>query len=326
MASTWNVNRVVTEKRPCGIGALHFICLMAGARVIRVFSRGHSWFLMSRVTVVLREIFRRSNKAVFQVFGCRSIEISLADDYWVPSIMLGHENEREILAVLPQVLDEGSLFIDVGANVGWWSLYASTIIPDPARIVAIEPAASTYHDLTRNCELNQNPFTCRRAAVWNKGGESLSLRFSERSREGAHVQWDGGPRGRYFDQTEQVSSVCLDEIVEDSPRPASSLVLKLDVEGVEVQALRGLQRKLSEVDVIIYEDHGNDPGAGATSAIMRLGFEVYFGSRFGHMRLVRSIGDVQTIKRNARIGYNFFAVRPSSQIASVIRQMAASSM
>ncbi len=320
MTSTWNVDRVITEKRPRGIGALHFFCLMAGARIIRTFARGHSWFLMSRVTVVLRGIFFGPSKAVFRVFGCRSIEIALTDDYWVPSIMLGHENEREILTILPQILDEDSLFVDVGANVGWWSLYASTIIPDPARVVAIEPAASTFGDLMRNCQLNQNSFTCLRAAIWSEGGQRLSLRFSNRAREGAHVEWDGGPSNRNFDHTEQVPSVCLDDIIDDSSMPVSSLVVKLDVEGVEIQALRGAQRNLNEIDVIIYEDHGNDPEARVTSAVMELGFEIFFGDRSGQMRPINSIDEARAVKRNARIGYNFFAVRPRSRTAGEVHE------
>ena len=73
--------------------------------------------------------------------------------------------------MLSDVLSRDSLFIDAGANIGWWSLFASTVISDPARVfVGFSQAESTFIDLQETSNLNQAAFTCLRAAVWDKSG------------------------------------------------------------------------------------------------------------------------------------------------------------
>jgi FkbM family methyltransferase len=322
MASPWSADSVVTAEQPGGLGNLHFLSLKAGARVVSTVRRKRAWFWMSRVTVVLRGIFPGSAKATFRIFGSRLIEIALADDYWIPAVMLGHAYEPEILAVLSKVLGPDSFFIDAGANVGWWSLFASTIIAEPSRIVAIEPAASTFGDLLRNARLNNTPFTCERAAVWSEGGKRLPLRFSSQAREGAHLECDDSPTGQRAEQVELVPSVSIDEIIERTTSPFGSLVLKLDVEGAEVQALEGLRGQIDKIDLIIYEDHGKDPHATVTDAILGLGFEVFFSDSSGQMRPVVSAEDAQKLKPNVKIGYNFFAACPESRIAAILHGQA----
>jgi FkbM family methyltransferase len=262
--------------------------------------------------VLLRWLSPGSSRATFRVFGSRLITVALSDDYWIPSVALGHENEPEILAVLSGTLSQDSIFIDAGANIGWWSLFASTVIRDPARVVAIEPAMSTFADLQENADLNGSVFTCLRAAVWNKSGEELPLSFDQRAREGAHVAWGGTwcePRRK---QTQMVPSICIDDVVDQYAPCSTSLILKLDVEGAELHALEGLERHIDDFEMIVYEDHGKEPAARVTAEMLRLGFAVFTSDRLGNISPVESPAHAQSIKHDRKRGYNFFAVRSTS--------------
>jgi FkbM family methyltransferase len=303
---------VVVQVWPHGRARIHLFLLLAGARIIRAIDPRRAWFWTSRLTVLMRFLSPESSKATFRVFGSRLITIALSDDYWVPSVALGHENEPEILAVLSDVLSRDSLFIDAGANIGWWSLFASTVISDPARVIAIEPAESTFIDLQETSNLNHAAFTCVRAAVWDKSGEQLPLSFDRRAREGAHVAWRGTWCESRSEQTELVTSMCIDDVVDGLPRRSTSLILKLDVEGAELQALQGLRRHMPDFEMIIYEDHGKEPTARVTAEMFRLGFLVYTSDRLGNVAPVQSVDHARSIKQNRKCGYNFFAVRDSS--------------
>jgi FkbM family methyltransferase len=303
---------VVVQAWPNGRARIHLFLLLAGAQIIRAIDPGRAWFWTSRLTVVLRCLSPESSKATFRVFGSRLITIALSDDYWIPSVALGHENEPEILAVLSDRLSPNSLFIDAGANIGWWSLFASTVISDPARVIAIEPAESTFVDLQETSNLNHSAFTCLRAAVWNQSGEQLPLSFDRHAREGAHVAWRGTWCEPGSEHIELVPSICVDDVVDGLTQRPAALILKLDVEGAELQALRGLRKHVEDFEMIIYEDHGKEPTARVTAEMLRLGFVVFASDRLGNVSPVESPAHAQSIKRNPKRGYNFFAVRDSS--------------
>jgi FkbM family methyltransferase len=303
---------VAVQAWPRGRARIHLCFLLAGARIIRAIDPGRAWFWTSRFTVLLRGLSSGSARATFRVFGSRLITIALSDDYWIPSVALGHENEPEILAVLSGTLSQDSVFIDAGANIGWWSLFASTVIHDPAQVIAIEPAMSTFADLQENADMNDSAFTCLRAAVWNKSGEELPLSFDQRAREGAHVAWSGTWCEPGRKQTQLVPSICIDDVVDEYAPHSTSLILKLDVEGAELHALEGLGKHIDDFEMIIYEDHGKEPAARVTAEMLRLGFALFTSDRLGNISPVESLAHAQSIKNNRKRGYNFFAVRSST--------------
>lgn len=299
---------------PSGLARLHLSLLLAGALIIRgTLGPELARIWMARLTLLLRWLSAGPARVTFRVFGSRVVELSLSDDYWIPSVTLGLDYEPEVLAVLSGTLSPDALFIDAGANIGWWSLFASTIIQDPARVIAIEPARSSFADLQRDAQLNSFPFTCLKAAVWSQGGMELPLRFEQRARAGAHVERANALcEGLGVDSLELVSSVCIDEVVDQQAQGSGPLILKLDVEGAEIPALRGMREHLHEFDLIIYEDHGKDPECRVTAEMFRLGFDIYYGDRQGNMCRVYSLVEALAIKRDPRHGYNFFAVPQNS--------------
>lgn len=298
---------------PRGAGLRQLVLLLAGAGMARALDSEHAWYWTSRWTVIVRTVFRKPARAIFRLFGSCLIEISLGDDYWMPSIM--HEYEPEILAILSKALTPDSVFIDAGANIGWWSLFASTVVVDPSHVIAIEPAASTFRDLRRNASLNGGAYMCLRAAVWRSAGERLQLRSDSGSRESAHIEGGSPLWSRPAAHVETVLSVSLNEVIRSQTGTAAQVIVKLDVEGAELQALEGAGRSLKDVDLLIYEDHGKDPAAVVTGEMLRLGFEVFSADRRGRLQAIRSSTDAAKIKRSAKIGYNFFAVRPGSAVA-----------
>jgi FkbM family methyltransferase len=58
------------------------------------------------------------------------------------------------LACLERVLSPGSVFVDVGANIGIYTLVASRIVGDTGRVIAFEPSAQSFPILQRNIALN----------------------------------------------------------------------------------------------------------------------------------------------------------------------------
>ncbi len=240
---------------------------------------------------------------MFRVFGSRQIEIGLHDRYWIPYVLGFRDYEPEIAVCLAHVLDETSTFVDGGANIGWWSVCASTRIPDPSRIVAIEAAPPVYARLERNAELNNGAFTPRNAAVWSRSGESLTIHVHA-TKHGSSSVTRGYSRERGYEPYTVPSTTLEETIRQSGAGPEDLVVLKLDVEGAEIPALNGLGDR--RPSLLVYEDHGMERESATSAHVFSLGYRV-FAWDGGRIRELFDLEAVRAVKTNPTRGYNFFA-------------------
>jgi FkbM family methyltransferase len=144
---------------------------------------------------------------------------------------------------LAQVLRPGMTFIDVGANDGLYTLFASSRVGPTGKVIALEPSSREFSRLERNLRLNRaaNVTALRRAASDHEG--AAVLRLAEFGHEGLNTL---GQFAYSIEQeaTEEVRLATLDSIIE--PQNLERIdVLKMDVEGGELNALKGAQRILA---------------------------------------------------------------------------------
>jgi FkbM family methyltransferase len=161
------------------------------------------------------------------------------------------------MALLLHILRPGDTFIDVGANVGSYTLLASGVCG--ASSLAFEPDPHTAQCLRRNLELN--------------GLQSRAMVF-----ETALGDVDGEAEftiGR--DTTNQVVSLPAAETRRVSMRRLDSisgaeaaLLMKIDVEGFEEQVLAGAERTLSEASLLAVLSEGQEPSV--VERLVRHGF------------------------------------------------------
>ena len=140
-------------------------------------------------------------------------------------------HEYADMAFLLHFLRPGDLFLDVGANVGSYTLLAAST---GANCISFEPLPSTYQRLVRN--VGMNGFVAKVDAV-NAGVGAVSgeLRFTADLDTNNHVALD-----MYRGRTQTVPVVTLDEKV--GGRQVS--LVKVDVEGFESEVIRGARHLL----------------------------------------------------------------------------------
>ena len=154
------------------------------------------------------------------------------------------------MLVWRRALRPGDLFIDVGANVGIYAIWAGEL---GAEVVALEPAADTYALLMENVALNGYPIKTIQAAA---GATSGTARFTS-GRDTLNRQ---DPKGNV-----EAAMVTIDSIVED--RAVAGM--KIDVEGFEIDVLRGCERALSERRLRLIQLEWNATSKAAVGADRR---------------------------------------------------------
>ncbi|MEX5637760.1 FkbM family methyltransferase [Parafrankia sp. FMc2] len=145
-------------------------------------------------------------------------------------------------------LRPGDVFVDVGANVGSYTLLAGKV--PGVHVVAFEPASSTFSRLSENVVLNRlTNVTLHQCAVGQADTEALLTLDNDTMNQIVPV---GDESGR----TEKVRMVRLDTIIGDQSDVA---LVKIDVEGHEPEVLAGaeqLLRRCRPALIVEYNDHG----------------------------------------------------------------------
>lgn len=155
-------------------------------------------------------------------------------------VRAGGSYEPEILAVLQLFLRPGDAFVDVGANFGWHSVHAARIVGPEGKVFAFEPVPEIADVLERNCRRNGfSNVEIRRIALGAREAEVKLALNSENP---------GGGRVADFG-TLPVHMFALDHVIADA-RPA---LIKIDVEGHELEVLRGASRTLETEPVVVLE-------------------------------------------------------------------------
>jgi FkbM family methyltransferase len=158
-------------------------------------------------------------------------------------------DHREMLA-WKRVLRPGDLFVDVGANIGSYAIWAGEL---GAEVIALEPAEDTFALLTENVALNGYPVTAILAAA---GAVPGTARFTIGQDSVNHLTADGGA---------EVRMVTIDSVVQD--RVVAGM--KVDVEGFELDVLRGCETALSQQRIKLIQLEWNETSVTAAGTDRR---------------------------------------------------------
>lgn len=143
--------------------------------------------------------------------------------------------------------------IDVGANVGQFSVAASKIFPE-ALIHSFEPQPECVERLKQNTR-SLNNVTVYPLALGNVEGEAL-FQLNTHTHSSSFLPLAAAHRDAFPDAREiqkiPVKVTLLDGVLADTDLP-SPVMLKLDVQGYEPWVLEGASRTLERVDYVILE-------------------------------------------------------------------------
>ena len=157
-------------------------------------------------------------------------------------------HEFEDMAFTLHVLRSADLFADVGANIGSYTVLASAVAGSNS--IAIEPVPSTFVHLKNNISIN-NIEQLVRLVNGGVGSSSARLQFTKDQDTVNHVIVNGEDRENAIEvQVSTLDEICKDQI---------PLLVKMDVEGFELEALKGAKSLLSNdgLQALIIELNGS---------------------------------------------------------------------
>ena len=159
--------------------------------------------------------------------------------------------EREMLTAIQETMKPGDVFLDVGSNLGIFTIFGAKAVGPQGTVVACEPGTSAFNRLQKNAELNQlnNVKLLKLALTDTRSMKKLSLGDPGDFGEMAHLSEADGPTEDVRAVDYDSLAVDYDSLVEDEGLPVPRVV-KMDIEGHEYAALKGMARTLSNPECI----------------------------------------------------------------------------
>ena len=270
------------------------VALTLGSKVASNFShRGYNGCAnLLRKTLPERDIDIKLNSDATFAFP-------YGDGYWSKLLNRSFSYENELELLFQDSADVDYTLLDCGANYGYWSVLVSSRPYGSHKAIAIEPSSQNFAKLANNARINGDRFEVMKCAI---GATRGTARLSGTKHEAFSIAGDTA-------DGEEVPVIALDNLLDDGKvASGGKFLIKLDVEGVEIEAMKGGARLLMEDSVILCEEHGNDPQHTVSRYILEqtpLKLIVY-DPRSNRLETVTELSILDRIKVSTHVGYNVF--------------------
>jgi FkbM family methyltransferase len=194
-------------------------------------------------------------------------------DYWLGTY------EVELQQAVNDLLRPGMCIYDVGANIGYVTLLLARAAGESGQVVAFEALPANVARLEKNVALNNlgGRVTVVPAAVVDQAGPVHFLVHPSTSM-GKAVGSAGREKMEEYLKEIEVPGVALDGYVfeQDLPPHLAPQAIKMDIEGGEVLAIKGMERILLEIrPLLLVELHGHEAARAVWESLERHHYTVH---------------------------------------------------
>ena len=179
-----------------------------------------------------------------------NLDMQTEKDYWLGTYEIDLQTAIKKFCLL------GMTVYDIGANIGYISLIFAKQVGVQGSVLAFEPLPNNFQRLTENITLNElNSYVSAfQAAIVDVSGATSF--FVHKSGAMGKAQGSLGREEQYLSQIE-VKATALDDFIFSQGHPRPDLI-KMDIEGGEVLAIKGMHRTLNEIkQIMLVEIHSH---------------------------------------------------------------------
>lgn len=196
-----------------------------------------------------RQRTSRAVEVVATVEGFR-LHLDPTDHAIGHALALTGNYEPEVTATLRRVLARGATLVDVGANVGWFSLLGASLVGPEGRVVAIEPNPVNVGLLQLSAK--DNGYANIEAFAIALAQQASAVALETDGSNGRIIPIDGPP-AQPIEASFVVGAYPLDDVL-DKAGVSHVDVVKIDVEGAEPMVVRGAEATIARSRPVIISE------------------------------------------------------------------------
>ena len=182
-----------------------------------------------------------------------------------PQLVIYRRWEPELTELIWNSCNADTVFVDVGANIGYFTVLAGSRIRDggKGRVIAVEPNPACLPLLERNLVINWSmcPIEIHKVAAGAAAGEAWLASPTARAAN-AHIATGGD-----HTDAEQRTSIRVETLDSLVPEGLAVDILKIDVEGHEISVFRGAERVIAQsphIKIVMEWSPGQIAAAGVS--------------------------------------------------------------
>lgn len=202
------------------------------------------------------------------------LNLQTEKDYWLGTY------EAELQATLRELVQKGMTLYDIGANIGYISLMMARLSGREGKVFSFEALPTNLRRLNENISLNNMDSIIQvlPKAVIDK---TRPVRFLSHSSTSMGKAAGSAGRAEKYDQEITVEGLALDDFVYKQKQPSPGII-KMDIEGGEVLAVKGMKRLLTECKpILLIELHGEEAAKAVWDALTKADYSI-LEMRTGH--------------------------------------------
>ncbi|TMM20313.1 MAG: FkbM family methyltransferase [Actinobacteria bacterium] len=157
----------------------------------------------------------------------------------------GRAYEEHVTRRLTDLLSPGSVFVDIGASLGFYTVLAGRLVGPSGRVISCEPGPQNHSVLLLNIVTNHLDNVDLFPLAVSDGPSVLF--YSRSGGNGVIERFDGDPRT--LGVGDLVEAKALDRLIDPDLQVD---VMKVDVEGAEGQVLRGAEKTIRRCSPTIF--------------------------------------------------------------------------
>ncbi|HEX6224854.1 MAG TPA: FkbM family methyltransferase [Chryseolinea sp.] len=211
---------------------------------MRYFIQSFKFFLYKRI---LRRKFLTATDTIFNL----DFQVEIHDAMGRRIFKRGslHPDHTSFLLTLP--FGDGDVILDIGANIGWYSIVLKNNINRKVMFYAFEPEPLNFELLKKNIEHNRiSNIEAVNKAVAEKSGQSTLFLYHPKN-SGRHSLLDINPQ---TNKSIQVETVNVEDFLRDRNVDFKKVkLIKIDIEGYEVFALKNAAELLQQLPYMFIE-------------------------------------------------------------------------
>ena len=191
------------------------------------------FYIFRKIRDYLYNIFRPRRPLTIEVRGLRlKVRADLLGGV-APHLLLDEDYDPFETTLIENLLKSSHVFIDVGANIGYYSLIAARKVSESGKVVAFEPEPTNYEILKENILMNKiTNIICEQQALGEKT-EQKELFIDSKNSGGHHLyNLNNGSKSVL------VKTITLEDYIKKNPMKVD--FIKMDIQGYEPCALRGM--------------------------------------------------------------------------------------